>query len=496
MENTIRRIKYKRIDREQLSWVDIDVDRLIGLDHKARLIWEAVSRLDVSQFEAAAQTFEEEGGRPAWPPELLISVWLYAYTLGVPSARALERMMSYEPGLRWLTGLEVINHHTLSSFRVAHGEALNHLFAQQLALLEQEGLVDWSVLMQDGTKVQARASKWSYHRGAHIRERVDVAREAIEVLDAAAQPATGEAEQRVQAAQRRAATERLARMEAALAALEERAEQAPASRREEVRVSVTEPDARKMKQSDGGWRLSYNVQTTTAAAAGKFVVGVAVTSSETDVHELVPALERIEQPGRTVRQVVADGGYVSRENVEAVEGKGIALVAPWEEARAREAGALKRAGIDPAYGGSQFQVLGDGDALECPQGKRLPFAGVRKHHGMKHRIFEANAQDCAGCPVQSACCGRRGGPRRIGRPIESPHMAQWIRRMQTDADAHVLYRQRKAVAEWPHLWIKSLRGLRRFSVWGCHKAGLEMVWAVMAYNFEQLFRLRGPAITA
>jgi transposase len=61
---------------------------------------------------------EGQAGRPGWPPRVLISVWIYAYSQGIASARALERMLSWEPGLRWLAADEVINYHTLSSFRV------------------------------------------------------------------------------------------------------------------------------------------------------------------------------------------------------------------------------------------------------------------------------------------------------------------------------------------------------------------------------------------
>jgi transposase len=64
----------------------------------------------------------------------LIAVWLYGDSQGVTSARELERQMAYEPGLTRLTGMEVINHHTLSDFRIDHGEALTDLFTQMLVV--------------------------------------------------------------------------------------------------------------------------------------------------------------------------------------------------------------------------------------------------------------------------------------------------------------------------------------------------------------------------
>ena len=88
------------------------------------------------------------------------------------SARAIERMMSHEPGLRWLAGAETINYHTLADFRVGHKEALEELFAQLLALLEGSGVVDLNALLHDGTKVRAVAGRASLHRRKTLEKRL------------------------------------------------------------------------------------------------------------------------------------------------------------------------------------------------------------------------------------------------------------------------------------------------------------------------------------
>lgn len=157
-------IKYIAIDRSQMRLVPQDVDQIIPPDHPARLIWEVAETLDFSAFEEGTKSQEGRAGRPCWPARLLASVWIYAYSMGTPSARAIERMMEHEPGLRWLTGLEVINYHTLASFRVGHGEALKELFAQFLLLLDIAGVVDLRTILHDGTKVRAVAGRGSYHR--------------------------------------------------------------------------------------------------------------------------------------------------------------------------------------------------------------------------------------------------------------------------------------------------------------------------------------------
>ena len=112
----------RRINREQMLWRAVDVEQLIGEDHPARAIWELVGRLDLEGFYAGIECSEEEGGRPAYDPRLLISLWIYAYSQGIGSAREVARRCEWEPALQWLTGCETVNYHTLSSFRVEHRE--------------------------------------------------------------------------------------------------------------------------------------------------------------------------------------------------------------------------------------------------------------------------------------------------------------------------------------------------------------------------------------
>lgn len=68
----------RHVNRQQMSWRAVDVERLISEDHPARAIWALVGRLDLSAFYRAIESSTEEGGRPAFDPQMLISLWVYA----------------------------------------------------------------------------------------------------------------------------------------------------------------------------------------------------------------------------------------------------------------------------------------------------------------------------------------------------------------------------------------------------------------------------------
>jgi transposase len=141
-----------QLDRSQLEWREFDLDGLIPQHHPARIIWELSGKFDLQRFEEGYKTREGTAGRPCWPPRLLVSVWVYAHSIGVASARAIERMMVHEPGLRWLAADEAINYHTLADFRVGHKAALEELLAQFLAMLEVARVLDLKELLQDGRR--------------------------------------------------------------------------------------------------------------------------------------------------------------------------------------------------------------------------------------------------------------------------------------------------------------------------------------------------------
>jgi transposase len=482
--------KYIVVNRAQSYWGAIDLDDLIDAEHPARAIWLLTGRLDVSGFEESIRSREGRAGAPSHSPRLLVSVWLYAYSLGIGSARAVERMMKHEPGLRWLCADQPVSHHTLSDFRTSGKEKLNQLFASVLATMDEEGLIDLRTLMQDGTKMRAVASKSSFHRQATLRSKCEQARALVEVLEHQTEQDGGEAEDKRRAAARgRAARERVQRMEASLEELTKRQEEMPTGKRDEVRVSESEPECRKMLQTEGGFAPSYNVQITTETAS-KLVVSIEVVNAANDTQELIPALDRVkEQYGCQPEQIVADGGYATRDNVEATTERNVELVAPWKEDASREAGARATNQLDPQFAPSQFQILDEGQQLRCPAGQTLVSIRTHKHHGQRYVVYEASSEDCGRCEHQPRCLKPEQQARRVERVCESDTMKAWLARQQ-QTEWQQRYKRRKAVAEFPQLRFKGNWGLRRFLVRGLVKVNCEAIWIAMAFNVSQWFRLK------
>ena len=109
-----------------------------------------IGSLDLSGYYDNIDSVEGGAGAPAFDPHLLISLWVYAYSKGVSSAREITRLSEYDPAFQWLTGARPVNYHTLADFRSTHGDALRQLFIEVLAMLSKEGLITTERVMHDG----------------------------------------------------------------------------------------------------------------------------------------------------------------------------------------------------------------------------------------------------------------------------------------------------------------------------------------------------------
>jgi transposase len=478
--------RLKPIDRRQMLFRTVDVDRLVDEDHPARAIWAFALRLDLDAFYAPIKAVEGVAGREAWDPLLLICLWLYAYSRGIGSAREVARRCEYDPAFQWLTGMQEVNHHTLSDFRVDHQAALDDLFAQALGLLSAEGLITLERVMHDGTKIQAAAGADSFRREQRIREHLEAAREQVAAMgDPREDPGP-----RRRAAQERARRERQERLEEALEELEKiRQAKSGDEAKRDARASMTDPDARIMKQSNGGYGPCYNVQLSTDAAQG-VIVGMGVSQSASDYGELAGAVERVEENlGRKPAQVVADGGFTSRENILTMDEKGVDLVGSLDEHAGQAAGQMKRRGVAEEFYPQAFTYDAEEDVYRCPGGQVLRHEGQEKRIGVVHHRYRADRRTCAACPSKDRCCpGNQAKGRAITRAVEAPAVRAFIEKMGTEA-AKAVYRLRGAVAEFPNAWIKAKIGLRQFRVRGLLKVRCEALWACLTHNIQQWIRL-------
>ena len=99
------RPRVKPVDRSQLTWQTLDVERLIEAGPSGPGDLGADGAAGPYGCLRADRGGPRRCGRTPWDPRLLVSLWIYAYSRGISSAREIARRCTYEPAFQWLCGL-------------------------------------------------------------------------------------------------------------------------------------------------------------------------------------------------------------------------------------------------------------------------------------------------------------------------------------------------------------------------------------------------------
>jgi transposase len=265
-----------------------------------------VEKLHLGAFR---NEYGEEGG-PAYAPEMLVSVWLYAYALSVTSSRRREQRIREDLAFRYLAGGATPDHWTLNAFRRRHEKGLNDLFTQVVELARKAKLGKLGHVAIDSTPIAANASRNRIDteqalRDARARVRRDIRRWQRQC----------DREDPNEGAGVEVGGEVMVRLEEQLAEIPERLERLHKAGLK--KLSRTDPDSRFLRQR-GGFTLGY---TATLAVSEDYVILAHRVTQETNNNEaLVPMVEAVgKQCGEKPERVSADSGLFSIDNLKALE---------------------------------------------------------------------------------------------------------------------------------------------------------------------------------
>jgi transposase len=287
----------------------------LGSDHLCFFLHDVVEWLDRSAFE---QGYSEEGGA-LYEPSLMLKVWLYGYALGITSARRLEQRIREDLALRYLAGGAKPDNWALSAFRRRHARALNDAFTQVLELARRWKLGKLGTVAVDSTRIRAHASRDRIDTEQRLRNERARLRRQVRHWQQQCNQEDGD-----EGAGCRLPAEKLEQMEQQLASLPRRLERLRKSGAS--RLSRTDPEARLLRAREG-FVLGYTAEI--AVSDDHLIVAQRVTQAAADNHSLLPLVDQTRQRcRRKPRRVLADAGFYSTANVEALAERGIDAYVP------------------------------------------------------------------------------------------------------------------------------------------------------------------------
>jgi len=299
-------------------------------NHLAYCVSDVVDQVDLSAIEAVYE--EEDRGQPPYHPGMMTKILLYGYCVGVFSSRRIQKRLVEDVAFRVLAAGNQPDFRTIADFRKLHLQALEELFQQVLRLVLEVGAMKLGRVALDGSKVKANASKHKAMSYGRMEETEKLLRKEVQRLMKQAEAADEEEDKRYgrdrrgdelpEELQRRET--RIARIQEAKKALEERAREKAKSEGKDskeakpepnAQYNFTDPESRIMKGSDG-FVQGYNTQVAVEPLF-QLVVGQTVTQATNDKQQMVPLIEAVQgQSGQRPEEVLTDSGYCSEENLK------------------------------------------------------------------------------------------------------------------------------------------------------------------------------------
>jgi len=494
--------KYKKYDYSQSLLIPVSLeDQLMPgtLEFAIRTLVE--TRMDMSVFDENYQN--DETGRRAYDPKILLKVVLLAYSRGLISSRQIERACCENITFMAMSCNQRPDHSTIASFVSSMKDQILPLFCDILLVCDQENLLGGTIFALDGLKLRSNASMdWS-GKISEISTKKEKIKQKVKLLM--------EEQITTDKDDGNALTDRLSR-EQQIEKLHRQADRVDkwlktndakisTTTGRELQSNVTDNESAKMKTSHGTIQ-GYNGQ---ALVDGKhqIVVHAEAFGNGQDNQHLAPMIEGAKDNIKKIGQsedyfenkiLTADSNYHNQDTLKKCLKEKLDAYIPDLQFRTRDARFATRTRSKPKK--SEKYVLEDfrydevKDQYICPNGKTLKL-NMKKHikdHNI-YRRYLPDEKDCKQCSLKSRCFYRKNTKRRsLDVPIgaDETNYSKAMGEKVDSAKGRKIYPQRMAIVEPVFANIRVQKRMDRFNLRGKIKVNIQWLLYCMVHNIEKI----------
>ena len=486
----------------QNKLVPIDFSQQItpgSFEHTICLLIE--EHLDMGVFESRYNN--DEHGRPAYDPAMLLRVILSAYARGFTSSRQIEQLCRENVVFMALSGDTQPHFTTIAGFVADMKEVIQPLFTEVLMVCDSQGLIGREMFAIDGCKLPSNASKeWSGTHAQLTKKHKKIDRAVRRML---AKHREEDASGQINDHSRRAAEEqRVASLKEASSKIKKFLKTSTDRRGLSgniVQSNITDNESAKMRTSHGTIQ-GYNG---VAAVDAKHQIVIAAEAfgqgPENNLIEpmLAQVSERLDDTYLTESKLTADAGFHSKASIEHCEALGVdAYIAdgnfrkrdPRFEDKPKHHPVSRRAKY---YRADDFDYDPVAETCRCPNGKDMWKRFEGEDDGNRYITFTGYLEDCRTCPLRSNCMRRE--PKNTGRQVRllkhkttDPTATERMKQKIDSVEGRRCYEQRLGTVEPVFGNLNTNKRLNRFRHRGRHKVNAQWLMYCLVQNIEKLQR--------
>ena len=463
------------------------------------------ARMDTSVFDERYSN--DETGRWAYDPKILLKVILFAYSRGLISSRKIERACRENVTFMALSCGQYPDHSTIAAFVSSMKDEILPLFRDVLLVCEEENFLGGTFFALDGCKLPSNASKQCSGTISDLRRKKEkienkVAHLLEEQVEAdKADEGSGEKEAFPEKSHREKKIEKLHKKAARIEKWLEENTPKIGKQGKEIKSNITDNESATMVSSHGTIQ-GYNGQALVDSKKQIIVHAEAFGSAE-DSYLIPPMLdgarENIQAIGQSKdyfseKTFTADSGYHSPTNLKKCDKEKLDAYIPDKRFRKRDPRFADERRHRPRKADRftlvDFHHNEQTDEYLCPNGKLLRLK-VKKAvmDGVIYRRYVANRNDCKGCELKVKCIRRKNAKRRhLNIPVGSvPGNLTKAMASKVDTEkGRKIYPQRLAIVEPVFANIRYIKQLDRFTLRGKIKVNIQWLMYCMVHNIGKI----------
>jgi transposase len=504
--------RYKHYNYDQLMMVPVSLEEQLipgTLEYAIHHVVE--ERLDLSMFDD--RYCNDDTGRKAIDPKVLIKIVLFGYSRGLITSRSLEGACQENITFMALSCGQKPDHSTIAAFVSSIENEIEPLFTKVLLVCEEEGLLGGTHFSLDGLKLSSNASKEWSGTFADLKKKQEAlerkVKEAVREHRAADKRERGKS---VSDRQRR--EKRIKRLKHKVDRIEKflsETEPKIGSSGKEIQSNVTDNESAKLTSSHGVLQ-GYNANAIVDEKHQIVVHASAFGKGEDGTHMgpmLEGAKEKLEAIGWKEplkdRQISADTGYYSVKNLEACKDLEVDAYVPDPQFRKRDirfADASRyRRPVDKRkekykskkrwFSVEDFKLDDRTGKLICPAGHGL-YVKNRKFFtadGYKAIAYQAPKTACRGCRLRSKCLRN---PNTVSRQVhvfygQRPGSITDEMKQKIDTpEGRRTYSKRLGIVEPVFGNIRACKKMDRLTLRGQIKVNIQWMLYCLVHNIEKI----------
>jgi transposase len=498
--------KYKRYDYDQMVMLPISLENQLSpgtLEFAIHYLVE--SRMDLTCFDEKYNN--DETGRFAYDPKILLKIVLFAYSRGLIGSRRIEQACRENVTFMALSCGQKPDHSTISAFVSSMRHEIGPLFCDVLMVCEEEGLLGGSFFALDGVKLPSNASmQWS---GTHAklqrkRERIEAKvkqlfkeHEREDKADDDDPPGPGSLGGR---ASREKQIKRLQKQAERIEKWLSENKKKYGKNGKEITSNLTDNESAKMITSHG-YIQGYNGQAL-VDDKHQVVVHAEAFGTVSDHDHVGPimagAKENMEAIGHDEDYFsgaifTADTNYHSQSNIEKCQELELDAYIPDRHYRRRDPRYETQKRYWPKrkrFHLEDFHYDEPNDHYVCPNGKRLKFKLKELYReGLVYRVYIAEEKDCQRCTLKLKCLTGRGAKKKYLWVPVAVQLTNLSRRMAGKIDTEKgrkIYPRRIAIAEPVFANIRTHKRLDRFTLRSKIKVNIQWLLYCLVHNIGKI----------